>query len=73
MVNRADLLKHVWDDSSSQSNVIDVYASRVRRKIDDGEVSPLFATLRGVGFMLGAAGDKASKRPGLGRPSRKQA
>lgn len=71
VINRAELLKNVWDDSSSQSNVIDVYASRVRRKIDEGEKTPLFTTLRGVGFMLKAPTDKASKRPGPGRLARK--
>jgi DNA-binding response OmpR family regulator len=46
---------HVWDDSKkTYSNIIDVYASRLRRKIDDGEQVPLFKTLRGTGFLLEA-------------------
>ena len=53
VVSRAELMTHVWDDSrNTYSNIIDVYASRLRRKIDDGEAVPLFMTLRGSGFML---------------------
>ncbi len=69
VVSRADLMAHVWDDSRSTaySNIIDVYASRLRRKLDDGEVEPLFTTLRGTGFVLEApAGSRrsgAAKRP----------
>jgi DNA-binding response OmpR family regulator len=70
-VGRAELLKHVWDDSSSYSNVIDVYASRVRRKIDDGEKVHLFITVRGVGFTLRTPADKPSKKSGAVRAARK--
>lgn len=52
VVSRADLMAHVWDDSQAHSNVIDVYASRLRRKIDEGEAVALFGTHRGVGYVL---------------------
>jgi two-component system copper resistance phosphate regulon response regulator CusR len=53
VVTRADLMVHVWDDArGSYSNIIDVYASRLRRKIDEGEKVALFTTLRGTGFIL---------------------
>jgi DNA-binding response OmpR family regulator len=53
VVTRAELMTHVWDDTrTSYTNVIDVYASRLRRKLDDGERVALFTTLRGVGFRL---------------------
>lgn len=53
VVSRSDLLAHVWEDAQlASSNIIDVYASRLRRKIDDGEEVPLFRTLRGIGYML---------------------
>jgi DNA-binding response OmpR family regulator len=53
VVSRAELIAHVWDDAkTSYSNIIDVYASRLRRKIDDGEKVPLFTTVRGSGFVL---------------------
>ena len=53
IVSRAELMTHVWDDSKgSYTNIIDVYASRLRRKIDDGEQVALFATHRGAGYLL---------------------
>jgi DNA-binding response OmpR family regulator len=64
VVTRAELMAHVWDDSESYSNIIDVYAGRLRRKIDDGESVALFNTLRGVGFILEApAQGRKSRRP----------
>jgi two-component system copper resistance phosphate regulon response regulator CusR len=55
VVSRAELMEHVWDDHPDRySNIIDVYASRLRRKIDEGETVALFTTVRGVGFLLEA-------------------
>lgn len=64
VVTRGELLQHVWDDPrNSYSNIIDVYAGRVRRKLDADEDVPLFNTIRGVGFMLEApTAQLASKR-----------
>ncbi|MDP1858155.1 MAG: winged helix-turn-helix domain-containing protein, partial [Gemmatimonadaceae bacterium] len=36
----------------SYSNIIDVNASRLRRKLDEDHEVPMFTTLRGVGYML---------------------
>lgn len=66
IVTRAELMESVWDDSQAQSNVIDVYASRLRRKIDEGEEVPLFVTQRGVGYMLDAP--ELQDPPGDGSP-----
>ena len=66
IVGREELMKHVWNDSEERySNIIDVYASRIRRKIDDGEKTTLFVTVRGTGFMLDNAAAGA-KRAGAG-------
>ena len=55
VVSRGELLQHVWDDPrNSYSNIIDVYAGRLRRKLDADDDAPLFKTIRGVGFMLEA-------------------
>jgi DNA-binding response OmpR family regulator len=63
VVSRAELMAHVWDDTrTTYSNIIDVYASRLRRKIDDGEKVALFMTLRGAGFVLEAPGDRSPVR-----------
>ena len=62
VVTRAELLQHVWDDPrNSYSNIIDVYAGRLRRKLDpDDEEVPLFKTIRGVGFMIEVPPAKAA-------------
>ncbi len=53
IVTRVELMEQVWDDSrGGYSNIIDVYASRLRRKIDDGETVALVSTIRGVGLRL---------------------
>jgi DNA-binding response OmpR family regulator len=72
VVSRAELLQHVWDDPhNSYSNIIDVYAGRLRRKIDDdGREPALFKTVRGIGFMLEApavAPRAVRQRPARGR------
>jgi len=55
VVSRADVLANVWgEEHSTFSNIMDVYASRLRRKIDEGEAEPLFTTRRGSGFLLEA-------------------
>ena len=55
VVSRADLMANVWEDTrGTYSNIIDVYASRLRRKIDDNESQPMFTTVRGAGFLLEA-------------------
>lgn len=55
VVSRAELLAHVYDaDGEPWSNVLDVYISHLRRKIDDGHARKLIHTRRGQGYMLGA-------------------
>ena len=54
LVSRSELVAHVWDDNHEpMGNVIDVYVSRLRRKIDGGEAVPLLHIRRGAGIMLG--------------------
>lgn len=57
VVTRAMLLQYVWDlHFDPMTNIIDVYVSRIRRKVDFGDDYPLFHTIRGVGFCIRAAG-----------------
>ena len=74
VVTRAELMAHVWNDTRNMfSNVIDVYASRLRRKIDEGEKVALFVTLRGTGFMLDAPPEpRAVDRSSARRTSRRR-
>jgi len=71
VVSRTELMKHVWEDTGgTYSNIIDVYASRIRRKVDDGEAIPLFRTVRSAGFLLDAPAPP--KRPARRAPIRRQ-
>jgi len=73
IVSRAELLQHVWDDArNSYSNIIDVYAARLRRKLDDDEEVPIFKTVRGSGFMLDAPPAKPSRRAERSRVTRER-
>jgi two-component system copper resistance phosphate regulon response regulator CusR len=68
VVSRRELMAHVWDDSQSNfSNIIDVYISRLRRKIGNGETAPVLSTLRGTGFLIEAPDAKAAAAPGPAR------
>jgi DNA-binding response OmpR family regulator len=54
IVTRNELWEHVYDFAAEPgSNVLDVYISHLRRKIDDGRPQKLIHTKRGLGYMLG--------------------
>ena len=45
----------MWSEtarSTTLDNVIDVHISRLRRKVDSGDLAKLIHTVRGVGFVL---------------------
>ena len=53
VVGRGDIAEHVWDDSfDPDSNLIEVYIQRLRRKLDDGREIKLIHTRRGTGYTL---------------------
>lgn len=57
VMTRAQILEHVWQyDFDGNDNVLDVYISYLRSKIDKGR-SPLIHTARGIGFRVEAAGN----------------
>ena len=65
IVSRAELMAQVWEDTrGTYSNIIDVYASRLRRKLDAGENVPLFTTVRAAGFLLDVPSADATIRTG---------
>jgi two-component system, OmpR family, response regulator len=52
VMSRAQILDHVWAyDFGGDSNVVDIYISYLRRKIDTLG-TPLIKTVRGVGYTL---------------------
>jgi two-component system response regulator PhoP len=53
VVSKAELLEHLYDYNWEKfSNVIEVYVSALRRKLESGHSSPIIHTLRGRGYML---------------------
>jgi two-component system copper resistance phosphate regulon response regulator CusR len=54
VLSRAEISRNVWNaPEDAGSNVIDVYVSMLRRKIDKGFSSPLIRTIVGSGYVLG--------------------
>jgi two-component system, OmpR family, response regulator len=55
VVNREDLLSHLWDfNYASFSNVVDVHVKNLRRKLDRGSRTSVLETVRGIGYRLRA-------------------
>jgi DNA-binding response OmpR family regulator len=56
VVSRADIWEHVYEfESSTSSNVVDVYIGYLRKKTDQPDRPPLIHTVRGRGYRLGGA------------------
>jgi two-component system copper resistance phosphate regulon response regulator CusR len=54
VLTRTMIAEHVWNvDFDTESNVIDVYVTYLRNKIDKGEPVRLIQTVRGSGYRLG--------------------
>jgi DNA-binding response OmpR family regulator len=53
VVNREDLLTHLWDfNYAGFSNVVDVHLKNLRRKLEDKNADPVLETVRGIGYRL---------------------
>ena len=56
VLSKAQILDRVWSyDFGGQANVVELYVSYLRKKIDAGR-SPMIHTVRGVGYVLRPAG-----------------
>jgi DNA-binding response OmpR family regulator len=54
VVTRTDIWEHVYEfNSSTTSNVVDVYVGYLRKKLDQPGKPPLIQTIRGRGYQLG--------------------
>jgi DNA-binding response OmpR family regulator len=52
-MTREAILDHAWDfDFPGFSNVLDVHMKNLRKKLDHYDDTPLFETIRGVGYRL---------------------
>jgi len=64
VVTRETISASAWDENYDPfSNVIDVYVSRLRRKIDLPDELPLLTTIRGAGYRIGASVSVPRSRP----------
>jgi len=55
VVNREDLLAHLWDfNYASFSNVVDVHIKNLRQKLGEGKSGNVLETIRGIGYRLRA-------------------
>ncbi len=55
VVNREDLLAHLWDfNYSSFSNVVDVHVKNLRKKLSEAGGEDVVETIRGIGYRLRA-------------------
>ncbi|MGC2697451.1 MAG: response regulator transcription factor [Candidatus Angelobacter sp.] len=62
IVTRTMVVEHVWNlGFEGLTNVVDVYISYLRAKIDHGFDKPLIRTKRGVGFMIVSAKENEPK------------
>lgn len=53
VLTRTQIAQHVWDyNFDSMTNVIDVYITYLRKKVDAGRSPKLIHTVRGVGYVL---------------------
>ncbi len=53
VLSREQLENHLWSfDYEGGSNIVEVYISYLRKKIDEGEEKKLIHTIRGVGYVM---------------------
>ncbi len=53
VLTRSAIIEHIWDITfDSETNVLDVYMTRLRKKVDEGRDARLIHTVRGVGYVL---------------------
>ena len=53
VVSRTELIEHIYEtDYEWESNVVDVYISHLRTKLDKGFPKTLIRTVRGAGYLL---------------------
>lgn len=58
VVSKAQILDNVWNyDFGGQANIVELYISYLRKKIDAGR-SPMIHTVRGAGYVIKAASDQ---------------
>ncbi len=55
VLTRSMILEHVWEyDFEGSDNILDVYISYLRKKVDRGHAAKLIHTVRGMGYRIAA-------------------
>jgi DNA-binding response OmpR family regulator len=66
-LSRTQIEEHVWNyDFESESNLVDVYVGRIRRKLAEAGAGDRIATLRGMGYRYDPAQWDDSAEPASG-------
>jgi DNA-binding response OmpR family regulator len=60
-VSKAMMLERVWDDGERDANLVEVYISYLRSKLERGGLSRLVQTVRGKGYMLSERVEEATE------------
>lgn len=61
VISQAQMLANVWGlDTDPLTNIVQVYISRLRQKVDGGETVELIHTIRGFGYQIAAPEDTDS-------------
>jgi DNA-binding response OmpR family regulator len=56
VVSKTEIIDHLYDfNAETFSNVVEVYVSALRRKLDVGSGNSLIRTIRGLGYVLGGS------------------
>lgn len=54
ILSRTMIVEHVWDQSfENLTNIVEVYISQLRMKVDEGHEPKLIRTVRGAGYVFG--------------------
>jgi two-component system copper resistance phosphate regulon response regulator CusR len=63
-LSRTMIVEHVWEmDYTGLTNIVDVYIRHLRGKVDDDWPLKLIKTVRGIGYMIGAAEEAEPPAP----------
>ena len=55
VLSRIQITEHVWNYGfDPDTNLVDVYVQRLRKKIDRSHDTKLIETVRGVGYRIGS-------------------
>jgi DNA-binding response OmpR family regulator len=60
-VSKSTMLERVWDDGERDANLVEVYISYLRSKLERGGLPRLVQTVRAKGYMLSESADESGE------------